>query len=72
MADLAVFVSWVGMLVLAVSVIGTVERRERLLFVPGVLLVILALTFLSAAAAGVVALVGLAAVVASTVPMLRG
>ena len=71
MADLAVFVSWVGMLVLAVSVIGTVERRERLLFVAGVLLVILALTFLSAAAAGALAVVGLAAVVASTVPMLR-
>lgn len=69
--DLVVGIGWAAMVVLAVSVLGTVHRRERLLFVPGVLLVVLAMTFLGGVAAGAVALVGLAAVFASTVPMLR-
>lgn len=69
--DLVVGVGWVGMVVLALSVVGTVHRRERLLFVPAVLVVMLAMTFLSGIAAGLVAFVGLAAVFASTLPMLR-
>lgn len=68
--DLVVAIGWAGMVVLAVSVLGAVKRRERLAFVPGVLLVILGMTFLSGLLAGLVALAGLAAVLASTVPML--
>lgn len=68
--ELVVGIGWAGMVVLAVSVLGTVTRRERLAFVPGVLLVILGMTFLSGQLAGLVALVGLLAVLASTVPML--
>lgn len=56
--------------VLAVSVLGTVTRRERLLFVPGVLLVMLAMTFLSGVLAGGVAVVGLGLVLASSIPLL--
>ena len=59
------------MVVLAVSVVGTVKRRERLVFVPGVLLVIVGMTFLSGLLAGTVAVVGLALVLASSLPMLR-
>lgn len=69
--DIVVGLGLAGMVVLAVSVLGTVTRRERLLFVPGVLVVILGMTFLSGLTAGVLAVVGLAAVLASTVPMLR-
>ena len=58
------------MAVLAVSVLGTVTRRERLMFVPGVLLVMVAMTFLSGLLAGGLAVVGLALVFASAVPML--
>ena len=58
------------MAVLAVSVLGTVTRRERLAFVPGVLLVMLAMTFLSGLLAGAVAVVGLGLVLASSIPML--
>lgn len=68
--DLVVGIGWAGMVVLAVSVLGAVKRRERLAFVPGVLLVILGMTFLSGLLAGLVALVGLAVVLGSTVPML--
>lgn len=68
--DLVIGLGFAGMVVLAVSVLGTVTRRERLAFVPGVLLVILGMTYLGGAAAGLVALVGLALVLASTVPML--
>jgi hypothetical protein len=67
---LVVWVALALMGVLAVSVLGTVQRRERLAFVPGVLLVILGMTLLSGTAAGLAALVGLALVAASTVPML--
>lgn len=66
-------VAWVGlglMVVLAVSVLGTVKRPERFAFVPGVLLVVLGMTLLSGLAAGVIALAGLVLVLASTVPML--
>lgn len=68
--DLVVGLGFAVVLVLVASVLGTVERRERFAFVPGVVLVVLGLTFLSGPAAGAVALVGLAAVLASTVPML--
>lgn len=68
--ELVVGLGLAGIVVLAVSVLGTVQRRERLAFVPGVLLVVLGLTFLSGSAAGVAAFVGLAVVLASTVPML--
>lgn len=67
---LVVWVALALMGVLAVSVLGTVKRRERLAFVPGVLLVILGMTLPTGRAAGLVALVGLALVAASTVPML--
>jgi len=70
-SDALIGLSLAGVTVLAVTVLGTVKRRERLLFVPGVLAVILGLTFLRDTAAGAVALVGLAAVLLSTVPMLR-
>jgi hypothetical protein len=69
--ELVVGIGLAGVVVLAVSVLGTVKRRERLLFVPGVVLVILGQTFLSGLAAGGVAVVGLAAALASTVPLLR-
>lgn len=68
--DLVVGLGFAGMVVLAVSVLGTVSRRERLGFVAGVLLVMLGLSFLSGTAAGLVAVVGLAVVLASTAPML--
>lgn len=69
--DLVIGLSFAGMVVLAVSVLGTVTRRERLAFVAGVLLVILGMSLLAGRAAGLVAFVGLALVLASTVPMLR-
>ncbi|MFB6361218.1 MAG: hypothetical protein ABEH59_07830 [Halobacteriales archaeon] len=69
--DLVVGIGLVGIVVLAVSVLGTVTRRERLLFVPGVLAVILGMTFLSGLGAGAVVVLGLVAVLGSTVPMLR-
>lgn len=67
----AVSLGFGGMVVLVASVLGTVERRERFAFVAGVVLVLLGLTFLTGLAAGGVAFVGLALVLASTVPMLR-
>lgn len=69
-SDLVVGIGFAGMVVLAVTVLGTVKRPERLAFVPGVLLVMLGMTFLSGLLAGGVAVVGLALVLASTVPML--
>lgn len=68
--DLVVGLGFAGVVVLAASVLGTVERRERYGFVAGVALVLLGMTFLSGLAAGAVAFLGLAAVLASTVPML--
>ena len=56
--------------VLTVTVLGTVKRRERLAFVPGVLLVIGSMTLLSGLTSGLLAVLGLALVFASTVPML--
>lgn len=70
-SDLVVGIGWAGMVVLAVSVLGTVTRRERTPYVVGVLLVIGGMTFLADQAAGLVALVGLLIVLASTIPLLR-
>lgn len=69
-SDLVLGVSLALMVVLALSVLGTVKRTERLAFVPGVLLVIAGQSLLTGFAAGVVAVVGLALVLASALPML--
>lgn len=62
-------------LVLA-SVLGAVERREKFLFVAGVVLLVVGPILvgslsLSAVLGGIVALVGFLAIVGSTVPLLR-
>lgn len=72
-SQLLVVAALLLILVILASVLGAVERRERFVFVPGVAL------FVVAHAAGqspetlgvLLALVGLVAVVASTVPLLR-
>lgn len=69
--ELVVGLAFATMLVLAASVIGTVERRERFAFVAGVALVLLGLSVLRGTAGGAVAFLGFVAVVASTVPLLR-
>lgn len=71
-SDVVVGVALVGMAVLAAMVLGTVGGRERFAFVAGVGLVLLGQTLLEGAGAGLVALAGLVAVLASTVPLFRG
>lgn len=60
-----------AMVVMGASVLGTVDRRERVWFVLGVALVLVGLTFVSGTGGGVLALLGFVVIVASTVPMLR-
>lgn len=68
---LVVGLAFAAMLVMGASVLGTVDRRERFVFVAGVALVLLGLTFLPGPAGGALAFLGFVAVVASTVPLLR-
>lgn len=63
---------FLAMAVMLGSVLGTVERRERFSFVAGVVLVGVGLTLSEPAALGAgIALVGLVAILGSTVPLLR-
>lgn len=69
--DLTVGAGYVAILLMWAAVIGTVERRERFLFATGVIVLLVAVTFLSGTAGAVVAFVGIAAVVWAAVPLLR-
>ncbi|MFB6312102.1 MAG: hypothetical protein ABEH64_13085 [Salinirussus sp.] len=69
-------VAGMAMLVILGTVLGAVHRRERLLFVPGILLIVLgpllAGALPGAAAVGMIlGVVGAAAVLGSTIPLLR-
>lgn len=68
--DIAAGLGFLGVLIMAASVVGTVERREKFAFVLGVALVLVGLIAVAGTAGGVVSLVGLALMVASTVPLL--
>lgn len=72
-SQLVVVVSLVLMLVILVSVLGAVERRERFVFVLGVALFVVAHTAVRNPenVSILLALAGLIAVLASTVPLLR-
>lgn len=70
---LTITASMALIVVLLASVLGAVTRKERVWFVAGVALVILTHSIGSGLGplAGILAVVGLAAVFASTIPLLR-
>lgn len=71
-SQLVVAASLALVLVILASILGAVERRERFWFVGGVALFIVAHVVGSPeSASAVLAVVGIVAVVASTVPLLR-
>lgn len=69
--ELTVLAGYLAILIMGASVLATVGRRERFVFGAGVLLLLVALTFLSSTLGAVVAAIGILAVVGSAVPLLR-
>lgn len=70
-SQLTVWAGYLAILIMGAAVLATVSRRERFVFVAGVLLLLLGLTFLAGTPGAVVASVGVVAIVAAAVPMLR-
>lgn len=70
-SQLTVSAGYLAILIMGGAVLATVGRRERFVFGAGVLLLLLALTFLAGTPGAVVASVGVLAIVAAAVPMLR-
>lgn len=70
-SQLTVGAGYVAILIMWAAVLGTVERRERFVFAGGVILFLVGVGALSGTAGAVVATLGIAAVVAAAVPMLR-
>ena len=70
-SQLTIMAGYLLFLVLVVAVLGTVTRRERFVFGAGVVVLLFAMTFLSGTVGAVVALVGVLAIVAAAVPLLR-
>ena len=70
-SDLLVGVGAAVFSAVALSLLWSTDHRARLLFVPGVLVLVLGSAVLPAPLAGYVAAVGIVAGFASTVPLLR-
>lgn len=72
-SQIAVLFGFAAVLLMLGAVLGSVERRERFVFVLGVALVLVGLTFLTAPRILSVTLVlgGIGAVIASAIPLLR-
>ena len=60
-----------AILLMGAAVLGTVERRERFLFGAGVALLLVGMTVRTGSTGAIVAAVGVVAVIAATVPLLR-
>jgi hypothetical protein len=70
-SQLIVVASYLAFLVMASAVVVTVDRRERYVFVGGVVLLLAGLALLRGSAGAAVAVLGVVAVVGAAVPLLR-